>query len=192
MTASAQLFTSAAARPLAAPVHGAVIAIEVLQGQAVVAGQVLVLLESMKMEVPLDAPTAGIVHSILVAVGDVVEHGAALAEAVVRVRGADAGVVGGGDVIRRCIAGMGQRRRRGAAGVAHRGGIGLGLRGYAVEQVQCLRKGLARRVGGATRAAVGVVKRQGVVAAGVGGPPSGADRPRINPVPARTALRSTP
>ncbi len=63
---------------LPAPVQGAVIAIEVEPGQAVVRGQTLVLLESMKMEVPLEAPADGIVVSIGVAVGDAVAEGQAL------------------------------------------------------------------------------------------------------------------
>ena len=50
---------------LPAPVQGAVIAIEVEPGQRVVRGQVLVLLESMKMEVPLAAPGDGIVGACL-------------------------------------------------------------------------------------------------------------------------------
>ncbi len=66
------------ARMLRAPVHGAVVAIEVLAGQQVDAGQVLVLLESMKMEVPVTAPSAGQVRSLAVALGDVVAEGADL------------------------------------------------------------------------------------------------------------------
>jgi acetyl-CoA carboxylase carboxyltransferase component len=61
---------------LAAPVHGAVIGIEVVAGQRVAAGQVLLVLESMKMEVPLEAPAPGLVCSIAVALGDVVPAGA--------------------------------------------------------------------------------------------------------------------
>lgn len=63
---------------LHAPVHGAVIAIEVVAGQAVAAGQLLVLQEAMKMEVPLAAPGAGVVRSVAVAVGDVVPEGTPL------------------------------------------------------------------------------------------------------------------
>ena len=58
---------------LTAPVHGAVIAIEVTAGQAVAAGHTLVLQEAMKMEVPLEAPSAGRVLAIAAAVGDVAE-----------------------------------------------------------------------------------------------------------------------
>jgi len=67
-------------KALAAPVHGAVIGIEVVAGQSVVAGQVLLVQEAMKMEVPLEAPAAGIVRAIGVAVGDVVPEGETLIE----------------------------------------------------------------------------------------------------------------
>ncbi|HRH89287.1 MAG TPA: acetyl-CoA carboxylase biotin carboxyl carrier protein subunit, partial [Rubrivivax sp.] len=67
-------------RALPAPVHGTVIGIEVVVGQAVAAGQTLLLLEAMKMEVPLQAPQAGVVRAIGVAVGDVVDEGSALVD----------------------------------------------------------------------------------------------------------------
>lgn len=60
---------------LSAPVTGSVIAIEVQPGQRVRAGQVLVLLESMKMEVPLEAPGPAEVRWIGSAVGDTVNEG---------------------------------------------------------------------------------------------------------------------
>ncbi len=63
-----------------APVRGTVIAIEVVVGQAVRAGQPLVLLESMKMEFPLEAAGPGTVRAIVAAVGDVVDEGAVLVE----------------------------------------------------------------------------------------------------------------
>jgi len=69
---------SSAARELRAPVQGTVVAIEVVPGQAVAAAQVLVLIESMKMEVPIEAPASGLVRSVLVAVGDVVADGTPL------------------------------------------------------------------------------------------------------------------
>ena len=66
---------SSAPLDLAAPVAGHVIAIEVLRGQRVGAGSVLLLLESMKMEIPVEAPQAGEVLSLAVAVGDAVREG---------------------------------------------------------------------------------------------------------------------
>ncbi|MFO1273257.1 MAG: carboxyl transferase domain-containing protein [Rubrivivax sp.] len=65
---------------LTAPVHGAVIAIEVTAGQAVAAGHTLVLQEAMKMEVPLAAPADGVVRALHAAVGDVVPEGQPLVE----------------------------------------------------------------------------------------------------------------
>jgi acetyl-CoA carboxylase carboxyltransferase component len=67
-------------KALHSPVHGSVIGIEVVVGQAVHAGQVLVLLEAMKMEVPLEAGEPGIVRGIVTAVGDVVAEGEVLVE----------------------------------------------------------------------------------------------------------------
>ncbi|MBK9361753.1 MAG: biotin carboxylase [Rubrivivax sp.] len=58
-----------------APVHGSVIAIEVQPGQAVAAGTVLLLVESMKMEVPVESPGAAEVLALHVAVGEVVAAG---------------------------------------------------------------------------------------------------------------------
>jgi len=65
---------------LKAAVHGAVIGIEVQPGQAVAAGQTLLVQEAMKMEVPLAAPAAGRVRAVACAVGEVVPEGAALIE----------------------------------------------------------------------------------------------------------------
>ena len=50
-----------------------------ITGQAVKAGDNIVILESMKMEIPVVAPEAGTIASIDVAVGDAVESGAVLA-----------------------------------------------------------------------------------------------------------------
>jgi len=63
---------------LKAAVHGAVIGIEVRAGDAVAAGQLLLVQEAMKMEVPLVAPSAGVVQAVLAAVGDVVPEGTEL------------------------------------------------------------------------------------------------------------------
>ncbi|SDB59874.1 biotin/lipoyl-binding carrier protein [Belnapia rosea] len=49
--------------------------IEATPGQAVAAGDVLMILESMKMEIPVESPRAGTVKSILVAEGDQVNEG---------------------------------------------------------------------------------------------------------------------
>ncbi len=52
--------------------QGVVIAIEAEPGTQVEEGDTLILLESMKMEIPVAAPRSGRVGSISVAVGDVV------------------------------------------------------------------------------------------------------------------------
>lgn len=49
--------------------------IEVKAGARVAAGDVLLILESMKMEIPVEAPRDATVRSILVAEGDQVEEG---------------------------------------------------------------------------------------------------------------------
>lgn len=48
-------------------------------GQSVQAGDAVVIIEAMKMEIPVVAPEAGTVASINVAVGDAIEAGAVLA-----------------------------------------------------------------------------------------------------------------
>ena len=48
--------------------------IEVAVGADVAAEDVLVILESMKMEVPVNAPAAGRVRSIVIAEGDTVQE----------------------------------------------------------------------------------------------------------------------
>ena len=58
---------------------GKIFKIEVSVGQAVKKGDAVVILEAMKMEIPVVAPEDGTVASIDVAVGDPVEAGAVLA-----------------------------------------------------------------------------------------------------------------
>ena len=58
---------------------GKIFKIEASVGQAVKAGDPVVILEAMKMEIPVVAPQDGTVASIDVAVGDSVEAGALLA-----------------------------------------------------------------------------------------------------------------
>lgn len=60
-------------------VPGKVIAVEVSQGQVVKAGDTVVILESMKMEIPVVAPQDGTIASIAVSQGNEVENGAVLA-----------------------------------------------------------------------------------------------------------------
>ncbi|PWM33038.1 MAG: acetyl-CoA carboxylase biotin carboxyl carrier protein subunit [Clostridiales bacterium] len=58
---------------------GKVFGIDAAVGQAVKAGDPVVTIEAMKMEIPVVAPQDGTVASIDVAVGDAVEAGALLA-----------------------------------------------------------------------------------------------------------------
>ena len=58
---------------------GKVFKIEASVGQALKAGDPVVVVEAMKMEIPVVAPADGTVASINVAVGDAVEAGALLA-----------------------------------------------------------------------------------------------------------------
>ena len=50
------------------------------QGDEIEAGQVLLILEAMKMETEITAPNAGVVTAVHVAVGDSVQGGQALVE----------------------------------------------------------------------------------------------------------------
>lgn len=54
---------------------GTVWKIVVAVGDAVDADDTLVILESMKMEIPVDTPVAGTVKEILIKEGDVVQEG---------------------------------------------------------------------------------------------------------------------
>ncbi|MDR7810246.1 biotin/lipoyl-containing protein [Lacrimispora sp.] len=64
---------------VAAPMPGKILGLKVNPGQAVKRGDVLVLLEAMKMENEIVAPSDGTVASVNVATGDSVEAGATLA-----------------------------------------------------------------------------------------------------------------
>ena len=68
----------AAGEPVKAPMPGVVLKVQVQQGQAVKAGQVLVILEAMKMENEIVAPKDGTVALIVAAKGASVESGAPL------------------------------------------------------------------------------------------------------------------
>ena len=63
---------------LAAPMPGKVLSVMVKEGQSVERGQLLLVLEAMKMEHRIDAPWAGTVKTLNVAEGDQVANGAML------------------------------------------------------------------------------------------------------------------
>ena len=58
---------------------GKVFKIEVKPGQAVKKGETVIILEAMKMEIPMVSPVDGTIASVDCAVGDAVEAGALLA-----------------------------------------------------------------------------------------------------------------
>lgn len=62
-----------------ASVPGKVFKIEAAAGKAVKAGDTIIILEAMKMEIPVVAPQDGTVASINVSVGDAIENGDVLA-----------------------------------------------------------------------------------------------------------------
>jgi biotin carboxyl carrier protein len=68
------------AEHVTAPMPGSVLTIRVAQGEEVEAGQVLVVLEAMKMENGVPAPAAGRVERILVEPGAQVQRGETLIE----------------------------------------------------------------------------------------------------------------
>jgi propionyl-CoA carboxylase alpha chain len=70
--------TEAPSGGLVAPMPGVVIDLRVQAGDAVRAGETLVVLEAMKMEHPIRAPAAGVVSELRVSVGEQVENGALL------------------------------------------------------------------------------------------------------------------
>lgn len=65
---------------LTAPMPAAVVAVQVSPGASVKRGDVLMILEAMKMELPIRAPGDGIVTAINCRPGDMVQAGASLLE----------------------------------------------------------------------------------------------------------------
>jgi biotin carboxyl carrier protein len=64
---------------LLAPMPGAVVRIEVIEGTAVTADTPIIVLEAMKMEHTVRAPVDGVIATIAVTAGDQVESGQVLA-----------------------------------------------------------------------------------------------------------------
>ena len=69
---------TAAGETVAAPMPGTILGVNVKEGDAITAGQVLCILEAMKMENEIKAPKAGTIKQVLVARGQAVETGAPL------------------------------------------------------------------------------------------------------------------
>ena len=70
--------TAVSSNAVVAPLAGSVARILVKEGDKVDAGQVVIVLEAMKMETEITAPTAGTVDSVLVEVREAVQGGQAL------------------------------------------------------------------------------------------------------------------
>ena len=76
--APAAAAVTAAGETVEAPMPGAILRVEVTQGQAVKAGDLLVVLEAMKMENEILSPRDGTVAQIVVQKGSTVETGSPL------------------------------------------------------------------------------------------------------------------
>ncbi|HEY0420273.1 MAG TPA: carboxyl transferase domain-containing protein, partial [Acetobacteraceae bacterium] len=76
--------------PLPAPMQGTIVSISVAEGNTVMAGQEVMVMEAMKMQHAVAAPAGGLVHVITVAVGDTVFQGHALAFIEERAEAGDA------------------------------------------------------------------------------------------------------
>ena len=66
--------------PIQSPIAGLVAAVETAEGATVAVGDTLIIVESMKMEIPVESEVAGQVLRLLVAVGEQVAEGQAVAE----------------------------------------------------------------------------------------------------------------
>jgi len=72
--------TAASGDALASPMQGTIVKIGVDDGAAVAAGDVIVVLEAMKMEQPIIAHKAGTVTNLAAEVGQTVTSGAVICE----------------------------------------------------------------------------------------------------------------
>lgn len=69
---------SGAGNAVCSPMPGKIIAVKVSKGQQINAGDVVLILEAMKMEQEIKAPAAGSISDILVSAGDTVKKEQAL------------------------------------------------------------------------------------------------------------------
>ena len=65
---------------LTAPMQGTIVKVAVEEGQQVTAGELVVVLEAMKMEQPINAHKAGTISALVAEVGQTVTNGAVIAE----------------------------------------------------------------------------------------------------------------
>ncbi len=66
-------------KKVASDVSGNVWKVEVVVGQQVKEGDILAIIESMKMEIPVEAPKDGVVLEILIKEGEAIAEGDAVA-----------------------------------------------------------------------------------------------------------------
>ena len=64
---------------IVAQITGTILKIEIQAGETVCEDEEVIILESMKMEIPLESPIDGVITEILVKEGDPVEEGAVVA-----------------------------------------------------------------------------------------------------------------
>ncbi|HEY7176546.1 MAG TPA: biotin carboxylase N-terminal domain-containing protein [Micromonosporaceae bacterium] len=79
-TGAKKATASASGDALTSPMQGTIVKIAVADGDEVAAGDLIVVLEAMKMEQPLNAHKAGTVSGLAASVGDVIATGAAICE----------------------------------------------------------------------------------------------------------------
>lgn len=68
------------ATSVTAPMEGKILSIEKAVGERIEEDEVLVVMEALKMEIPVVAPVAGVVTSIAVAKGDTVSTDSPIAQ----------------------------------------------------------------------------------------------------------------
>ena len=71
---------AAADRAVTSPLTGAIVEVKVAEGQPVAEGDVIAVMESMKLEISIRAAAAGIASNISVSNGDMVDRGQVIAE----------------------------------------------------------------------------------------------------------------
>jgi acetyl-CoA carboxylase biotin carboxyl carrier protein len=64
---------------ITAHITGTIFKIEKRVGESVAAGDEVIIMESMKMEIPLESPITGVIKEVLVQEGQPVEEGTLLA-----------------------------------------------------------------------------------------------------------------
>jgi acetyl-CoA/propionyl-CoA carboxylase biotin carboxyl carrier protein len=74
--------TGAGGTGLASPMQGTVVKIAVEEGQSVEAGELVIVLEAMKMEQPLNAHTSGVIKNLNAVIGETVASGTVLCDII--------------------------------------------------------------------------------------------------------------